>query len=168
MKNRGAGTQKPKAQSADDRALIRKIIQLEKEVWKVAQARNAKRFAELVPADAVMIFQSGILTQPEYLATMSTRTISRYELRDVRGFVANAAAVILMYEAVRLGDMRAVDPLTRLCGEIDCVTGRIALAHAQALAARDSTTLRTVSGDLAALGLRAAAADAAAQAEQFS
>jgi len=44
------------------------------------------------------------LTQPEYLATMSTRTISRYEIRNVRGFVANAATVILMYEAVRLGN----------------------------------------------------------------
>jgi hypothetical protein len=104
MKNRGARTKKPKGQPAANRALIRKIIQLEKEVWKVAQDRDAKRFAELVPADAVMIFQSGILTQPEYLATMSTRTISRYEIRDVRGFVANAATVILMYEAVRLGD----------------------------------------------------------------
>jgi hypothetical protein len=104
MKNRGARTKKPTGQSAADRALIRKIIQLEKEVWKVAQDRDAKRFAELVPADAVMIFQSGILTQPEYLATMSTRTISRYEIRNVRGFVANAATVILMYEAVRLGD----------------------------------------------------------------
>jgi hypothetical protein len=104
MKNRGARTKKPKGQPAANRALIRKIIQLEKEVWKVAQDRDAKRFAELVPADAVMIFQSGILTQPEYLATMSTRTISRYEIRNVRGFVANAATVILMYEAVRVGD----------------------------------------------------------------
>jgi hypothetical protein len=104
MKSRGARMKNPKVQSAADRALIGKIIQLEKEVWKVAQDRDAKRFAELVPADAVMIFQSGILTQPEYLATMSTRTISRYEIRNVRGFVANAATVILMYEAVRVGD----------------------------------------------------------------
>lgn len=69
------------------------------------------------------------------------------------------------HEAVRLGDTRAVDPLTRLCGEIDCVVGRAALAHAQALAAHDASALRAVSQDLAALGLRAAAADAAAQAE---
>jgi tetratricopeptide (TPR) repeat protein len=80
----------------------------------------------------------------------------------------HGVALRVWHEAVRLGDIRAVDPLTRLCGEIDCVTGRIALAHAQALTARDGTALRTVSGDLAALGLRAAAADAAAQAEQFS
>ena len=104
MTNRSTKRKKQKSQSASDRALIQKIIQLEKEVWQVAQDRDAKRFAELVPADAVMIFQSGILTQPEYLATMNERTISRYEIRNVRGFVPNAATVILMYEAVRLGD----------------------------------------------------------------
>jgi Domain of unknown function (DUF4440) len=104
MTNRSSKRKKQKSQSASDRALIQKIIQLEKEVWQVAQDRDAKRFAELVPADAVMIFQSGILTQPEYLATMNERTISRYEIRNVRGFVPNAATVILMYEAVRLGD----------------------------------------------------------------
>jgi Domain of unknown function (DUF4440) len=106
MTDRGGKAKKGKGQSAADRALIRKIVELEKEVWKVAQDRDAKRFAELVPPDAVMIFQSGILTQPEYLATMNTRTISRYEIRNVRGFVPNAATVILLYEAVRLGDER--------------------------------------------------------------
>jgi Domain of unknown function (DUF4440) len=104
MIDRGSKAKRGKGQSAADRALIRKIIALEKEVWKVAQERDAERFAELVPADAVMIFQSGILRQPEYLATMNTRTISRYELRNIHGFVANAATVILIYEAVRLGD----------------------------------------------------------------
>jgi hypothetical protein len=104
MRNRGTRSKQRSRQSAADRALIRKIVELEKEVWKVAQDRDATRFAELVPADAVMIFQSGILTQPEYLATMSTRTISRYEIRNIRGFVAHAATVILMYEAVRLGE----------------------------------------------------------------
>jgi tetratricopeptide (TPR) repeat protein len=80
----------------------------------------------------------------------------------------HGVALRVWHEAVRLGDIRAVDPLTKLCGEIDCATGRIALAHAQALTARDGAALRTVSGNLAALGMRAAAADAAAQAEQFS
>ena len=104
MTNRNSKNKKQRSQSAADRALIQRIIKLEKEVWQVAQDRDAKRFAELVPADAVMIFQSGILTQPEYLATMNERTISRYEIRNVRGFVPNGATVILMYEAVRLGD----------------------------------------------------------------
>ena len=104
MTNRNSKKKNQRTQSTADRALIQKIIKLEKEVWQVAQDRDAKRFAELVPVDAVMIFQSGILTQPEYLATMNERTISRYEIRNIRGFVANAATVILMYEAVRLGD----------------------------------------------------------------
>ncbi|SPM41352.1 ATP-, maltotriose-and DNA-dependent transcriptional regulator MalT, partial [Mycobacterium numidiamassiliense] len=102
--------------------------------------------------------------------------------RDIHGAVAAArdaarmaerggqhgVALQAWHETVRLGDSRAVDPLTRLCGEIDCVAGRLALAHAQALAARDGTALRTVSDEFASLGMRAAASDAAAQAAQYS
>jgi Domain of unknown function (DUF4440) len=86
-----------------ERALIQKIIRLEKQVWEAAQNRERERFIALVPADAVMIFQSGIVAQPEYLATMKERTISRYELRNIRGFMPNATTVILLYEAVRFG-----------------------------------------------------------------
>ena len=85
------------------RATINSVIRLEKRVWKVAQRREAEAFAQLVPSDAVMIFQSGIVTQPEYLATMHERTISRYELRNIQGFMPNARTVILHYEALRLG-----------------------------------------------------------------
>jgi tetratricopeptide (TPR) repeat protein len=102
--------------------------------------------------------------------------------RDAHGAVAAArdaartaerggqhgVALSAWHEAVRLGDTRAVDPLTRLCGEIDCVVGRVALAHARALTARNSTALRAVSDELAALGMRGAAADAATQAAQYS
>jgi hypothetical protein len=35
-------------------------------------------------------------------------------------------------DAVRLGDPRGVDTLTRLCGEVDCAFGRVALANARA------------------------------------
>lgn len=74
------------------------------------------------------------------------------------------AALRAWHEAVRLGDTRAADPLARLCDDIDCVTGRIALAHARALAAGDDAALLAASGELAAIGMQAAAADAAAQA----
>ena len=104
MKYRGAVSKNRKKVSAQLSAIIRKIIRLEERVWKVAQERDAVRFAELVPADAVMIFQSGIVTQPEYLATMKERTISRYELRDIRGFMPNATTVVLCYEGLRLGE----------------------------------------------------------------
>lgn len=77
-----------------------------------------------------------------------------------------AVALHAWYEAVRLGDARAADPLTRLTDEIDCVVGRIALAHARALATRDGAALRAVSHELDAAGMRAAAADAAAQAQR--
>ena len=95
---------KRKSKSNAARAIIKSVIRLEKLVWKAAQRREAGTFAELVPSDAVMIFQSGIVPQPEYLATMHERTISGYDLRNVRGFMPNARTVILYYEAVRIGE----------------------------------------------------------------
>ncbi|BBX72505.1 AAA family ATPase [Mycobacterium shinjukuense] len=77
-----------------------------------------------------------------------------------------AVALRVWHEAVRLGDTRAVHPLALLCREIDCTVGRLALAHAQALAAGDAAALRAVSNDLEAIGMHAAAADAAAQAQR--
>lgn len=79
----------------------------------------------------------------------------------------SAVALRAWHEAVRLGDARAVDPLARLCGEIDCAVGGLALAHARALAAGDEAALRAVSDELAAVGMRAAAASAAAQARRI-
>jgi len=86
------------------RRIINEVIRLEQRVWKAAQSKNARAFEELVPADAVMIFQSGIVLQPEYLATMNQRTISRYELGPVSGFMPNPTTVILYYKALRLGE----------------------------------------------------------------
>ncbi|MBY0442531.1 MAG: AAA family ATPase [Mycobacteriaceae bacterium] len=76
-----------------------------------------------------------------------------------------AMALRAWQEAVRLGDTHAVEPLTRLCGEVDCVVGRIVLAHAQALAAGDDVALRAVAANWAEVGMQAVAADAAAQAQ---
>ncbi len=101
-------------------------------------------------------------------------------MRDAHGAVAAArdaarmaerggqrgVAVRVWHEAVRLGDSRAADPLARLCDEIDCVAGRIALSHARALAAGDDAGLRAVSDELTSIGMHAAAADAAAQAQR--
>lgn len=77
-----------------------------------------------------------------------------------------AVAVRVWHEAVRLGDSRAADPLARLCDEIDCVVGRVALAHARALAAGDAAGLRAASEELTSIGMHAVAADAAAQARR--
>jgi hypothetical protein len=104
--NRLGGRSKKKRNSKANtaRAIIKLVIRLEKRVWQVAQRRDADAFAQLVPSDAVMIFQSGIMPQPEYLATMHERTISRYKLRKLRGFMPNERTVILHYEALRLGE----------------------------------------------------------------
>ena len=87
-------------------AAITSVIALEKQVWKAAQQRDLVGFKRLVPADAVMIFQSGIVHQPDYVATMLERTISHYELRNMRGFMPAPETVILIYEATRAGSFR--------------------------------------------------------------
>ena len=101
-------------------------------------------------------------------------------MRDAHGAVAaardaarmaerggqRAVALRAWHEAVRLGDTRAADPLARLCDEIDCAAGNLALAHAQALAGGDDAALLAVADELTAVGMRAAAADAAAQAQR--
>ena len=104
MKIRTSGRRKHRNRSRAKSAIIKAIIRLEERVWRVAQQRKANEFQKLVPSDAVMIFQSGIVLQPEYLATMNERTISRYELRSIRGFMPNATTVILYYEALRHGE----------------------------------------------------------------
>lgn len=78
----------------------------------------------------------------------------------------SAVALRVWHEAVRLGDIRAVDPLARLCDEVDCVAGQLALAHAKAVATSDGDALRAVAAELTAVGMHAAAADATAQAQQ--
>jgi hypothetical protein len=95
---------KPRENFRSSASIIKSVIRLEERVWKTAQDRNTREFTKLVPSDAVMIFQSGIVLQPEYLASMNERTISRYEIRGVRGFMPNATTVILCYEALRLGE----------------------------------------------------------------
>jgi hypothetical protein len=95
---------KPAVKSSREQdAIIEKVIKLEKLVWKVAQERNANAFQELVPVDAVMIFQSGIMRQPDYLKTMKERMIAHYEFGPIRGFMPTDSTVILVYQAVRIG-----------------------------------------------------------------
>ena len=84
-------------------ATISNVIELEKSVWKAARARDVEAFSRLVPADGVMIFQSGVVRQPEYLATMKLRTVSHAKLKDMQGFMPNATTVILVYKTVRVG-----------------------------------------------------------------
>ncbi len=99
--------------------------------------------------------------------TTGAITAAREAARTAERAGQSGVALAAWHDAVRLGDLRAVDPLTRLAAEIDCAVGSIALAHARALVAGDGAVLRAVSEDLAAVGMGAAAADAAAQAQRF-
>ena len=76
----------------------------------------------------------------------------------------SAVALRALHDAVRLGDIRAVDGIARFGGEVDCAFGRLALDHARALVAGDSAALDDASERLAAIGMYRAAADAAGQA----
>jgi ATP/maltotriose-dependent transcriptional regulator MalT len=75
-----------------------------------------------------------------------------------------AVALHALHEAVRLGDTHAADAIARVTDGIDCVAGRLALAHGRALAAGDAAALEAVARELAELGMTCAAADASAQA----
>jgi tetratricopeptide (TPR) repeat protein len=80
----------------------------------------------------------------------------------------SAIALRALQDAARLGDLRAVHRAERLAVEVNCVLGRLTLAHARALAAQDADALTDVAADLADKGLHPAAADAAAQARRYS
>ena len=103
MKSRRSASKKARNNRTSKASIVQSVIRLEELVWKAAQERNAHEFKKLVPSDAIMIFQSGIVPQPQYLATMNGRTISRYEIRGIRGHMPNSTTVILLYEALRLG-----------------------------------------------------------------
>jgi hypothetical protein len=60
-----------------------------------------------------------------------------------------------------------VDAVTRLAAEIDCTVGNIVVRHARAVAYRAADALTTVADELAGIGMGAAAADAAAQAQRL-
>ncbi len=78
----------------------------------------------------------------------------------------SAIALRALQDAARLGDTRAVQRAERLSIEVDCVLGRLTLAHARALTNGDAAALADVAADLADRGLHPAAADASAQAQR--
>ena len=78
-----------------------------------------------------------------------------------------AIALRALQDCVRLGDVRAVQRAGRLAGEVNCVLGRLTLAHARALAGGDAAALADVAADLTDRGLHPAAADARRQAERL-
>lgn len=116
-----------------------------------------------------------MLFAPELLLARAWTTVARRDPVGARSAARDAgraaerggqSAVALraLHEAVRLGDIRAVDGIARLTAEVDCVFATLALQHARAFVAGDAEGLTAVSDAFADLGMMAAAADASAQA----
>ncbi|BBY38611.1 ATPase AAA [Mycobacterium mantenii] len=127
-----------------------------------AESRHGTKSALFAPELGVARAWRLALVRDAHGAVAAARDAARMAERGGQ----RAVALRVWHEAVRLGDGRAADPLARLCDEIDCVAGRIALQHARALAAGDDAALRMVSDELTSIGMHAAAADAAAQAQR--
>lgn len=100
--------------------------------------------------------------------TTGAVTAAREAARMAERAGQSATALLAWHDAVRLGDVRAAEPVTRLAAEINCTVGDLVVRHVRALVAGDHDGLGAVSGELAAIGMRAAAADAKAQAETRS
>jgi predicted Zn-dependent protease len=77
-----------------------------------------------------------------------------------------AIALRAHFDAARLGDLRAADAIARITGEVDCVLGGLALDYARAVTAHDAAALNDVSARLDSIGMKRAAAGAAAQADR--
>ncbi|OBH01415.1 AAA family ATPase [Mycobacterium sp. E136] len=90
---------------------------------------------------------------------------AREAVRNAERGGQSAVALRALLDAVRLGDMRAVDAIERVSVECDCDAGHLALAHGRALAARDRAALVEASHGYATRGWHGAASDAAAQGE---
>lgn len=127
-----------------------------------AESRHGTKSALFTPELGVARARRLALVRDSHGAVAAVRDAARMAERAGQW----AVAVRVWHEAVRLGDRRAADPLARLDDEIDCAVSRIALDHARALAAGDAAALRAVADTLTSIGMGAAAADAAAQAER--
>jgi energy-coupling factor transporter ATP-binding protein EcfA2 len=76
----------------------------------------------------------------------------------------SAVAIRALLDAVRLGDIRAIDGLARVGQDVDCTVGRIAVTYAQALVDRDATALAAAAERFTEIGMHRAAEDATRQA----
>ena len=69
---------------------------------------------------------------------VGARSAARDAARAAERGGQSAVALRAFHDAVRLGDIRAVDAIARLTADVDCVFGRLALQHARAFVAGDA------------------------------
>lgn len=136
---------------------------------RIAESAKALRRAETRHGTKSALFA------PEL---MLARAWAKAAARDKAGAIADAreaartaerggqstVALRAWHDAIRLGDIRAVVPVTRLAAEIDCRVGDLVAKQARALGDRDAAALTAAAEELATIGMAAAAADAAAAA----
>src|SRR6478672_11259465 len=82
---------------------------------------------------------------------------ARYGAKAAERGGQSAVALRALHEAARLGDIRAADGIARLCAEIDCAFGELALVHARAVTAHDADALRDAAARFAAIGMKRSA-----------
>ena len=136
---------------------------------EMGEAAKALSRAESRHGLKSMLFAPELLLAKAWTtAARRDRTGARSAARDA-GRAAerggqSAVAVRAFHDAVRLGDIRAVDAIARLTADVDCVVGDLALRHARAFVAGDADALSMVSDEFADIGMMASAADIARQA----
>jgi Domain of unknown function (DUF4440) len=96
----GAAPQGPaESRSSFDQQMIAN----ERAVWESVKQKDAIRFRELVADDARIIFDTGILTKSDFLASLPERTIQDYTLDSFTVLRPNNQTAILIYRATRSG-----------------------------------------------------------------
>ena len=79
------------------------VIANEHAVWEAVKQQDAAKFSELVADDARIVFDTGILTKSDFLASLPDRTITDYKLESFTVLKPNSQTVILIYKATRSG-----------------------------------------------------------------
>jgi hypothetical protein len=125
-----------------------------------AESRHGLKSMLFAPELALARAWTMSARRDEHAAIAAARDAARSAERGGQSAVALRA----LLDAARLGDIRAVDGIARLTGEVDCVLGKLALQHAQALVTKDAAALNDVSARFDAIGMKRSAAAAAAQA----
>lgn len=91
------------AKSASPSNVDQRVIANEHAVWEAVKQQDAAKFSELVAGDARIVFDTGILTKADFLASLPDRTITDYKLESFTVLKPNRQTVILIYKATRSG-----------------------------------------------------------------
>jgi hypothetical protein len=131
-------------------------------VFSRAESRHGLKSAMFAPELAL----ARAWSRPAHSDAAAAINAAREAVQAAERGGQSAIALRALADATRLGDSRAVYRAERISVEVNCLLGRLTLAHARALTAGDSAALADVAADLAEAGFGAAAADAAAQARR--